>query len=1133
MDMAYITEKRDLGNLVFEHDDISVDLVDANRLGVLLQECGVPLMVLNACQSAQGDQSSPFSSVATRLLQAGIGGVLSMSHSVLVVTASRFIAEFYKALVNGQSIARSTDIARRELIYDTRRISLDKLSKSDFLELNDWFLPVLYQQHGDAVPFQSLDMITFPVEAIEEKKDINKYAQFPPSPIHGFHGRARELLDLERAFATHHIVVLNGFGGQGKTSLATQAAEWFTRTGLFERAVFISFEQGIKPEVAIDNLGNALVQNNFQIFDGDKVEAIAKSLKDIPTLVVWDNFESVLPKGNAPLSDDELQKLLDAGAKWAVNGSCLLVTTRNPEIPHVFFTPGINCLSKELTGLAPSDALDLASAIFEAHSIKRPSRVPLEGLLFFLKGHPLSLQLALAQLRKYKAEELLEQYQKILPSIQVGKGEERNESLEVSLRFSLDRLGVDALNWLSRLWIFEGGTLEPILLSITEIPEETWNALKPQLTSTALIRIEEISGISVPFIHFHPTLAPYLKAINDNSTAESQISNIEERYWNIYYQFANQLYDDDTQHPFEARSIVLRELPNLKRALKLTLAAGALDEAVTFAKFINMFLNVFGRWREMDEIAKEVEKHTSTQVNTSGKITKREYLMESGRGERLLQQGHAGEAEQVFRALLSRLEGDADYDTRYDQAMILGYLGRCLGAQGRLSIAMDSHRRAIVLEETLAQTENIRRDIAANHKDIADLLTNMGQYANAKTESEMALKFMREIHDDRSESAILGQLGNLAMRQGNLNEARKRNLEVLSLFQRMGEDQSEAIIWHMLGRVAEEALDWDEAERCHKQGLAISESLGDWALAAKFCNQLGKVAYSTGRFDECEKWARRALEIQEKSGNSILIAIGNHALAVSLLSLGRFNDAAFYIETAIKLYETVQDFENTVKGYSTAAQIAEKRGHINEAREWRRKEQESFAAFAGSDNEIKQFEPLIAAIVKAANGDEEAKAYLEREYQKIQGADEWEKGAQAFQRLVAGERNFELLAEGLGRTQALIIRRILQALSGGDGQQVAKDSQPSAANDRPQQEQGVTLPQLLELVERAATGDKELGGQLFTAFQQMARDDIPAMSVMGNVLLRVLVGERNPNLDGLPDEVASAIRGMLGRLKNK
>ena len=85
----------------------------------------------------------------------------------------------------------------------------------------------------------------------------------------------------------------------------------------------------------------------------------------------------------------------------------------------------------------------------------------------------------------------------------------------------------------------------------------------------------------------------------------------------------------------------------------------------------------------------------------------------------------------------------------------------------------------------------------------------------------------------------------------------------------------------------------------------------------------------------------------------------------------------------------------------------------------------------------------------------------------------------------------------------------------------------------PPQQQGVTLPQLLELVERAAKGDKELGGQLFTAFQQMSRVDDPTSRALGNVLLRVLVGEREPDLSKLPDEVASAVRGLLGRLKNK
>ena len=82
----------------------------------------------------------------------------------------------------------------------------------------------------------------------------------------------------------------------------------------FERAAFISFETGASLDFVLNELGNALVEENFQIHQGDKVEAIAQSLEEKPALVVFDNFESALPGGNAPMPD--LQALLDAAANW-------------------------------------------------------------------------------------------------------------------------------------------------------------------------------------------------------------------------------------------------------------------------------------------------------------------------------------------------------------------------------------------------------------------------------------------------------------------------------------------------------------------------------------------------------------------------------------------------------------------------------------------------------------------------------------------------------------------------------------------------------------------------------------------------------------------------------------------------
>ena len=84
-------EKLGLGYLLFENEEHKKDRVDADRLGTLLFNCGVPLMVLNACQSAKQEKTNPYASVAARLIRSGVGSVLAMNYSVLVMAARKFV----------------------------------------------------------------------------------------------------------------------------------------------------------------------------------------------------------------------------------------------------------------------------------------------------------------------------------------------------------------------------------------------------------------------------------------------------------------------------------------------------------------------------------------------------------------------------------------------------------------------------------------------------------------------------------------------------------------------------------------------------------------------------------------------------------------------------------------------------------------------------------------------------------------------------------------------------------------------------------------------------------------------------------------------------------------------------------
>ncbi len=132
--------------------------MDANRLGTLLQQARVPLMVLSACQSAKQEKTNPYASVAARLIQAGVGSVLAMNYSVLVVAAHKFVSAFYAALAAGLTVGQAVDEGRFALLQDVDRHTLTRRDADDNLieetvRLQDWFLPALYQQNDDPAIF--------------------------------------------------------------------------------------------------------------------------------------------------------------------------------------------------------------------------------------------------------------------------------------------------------------------------------------------------------------------------------------------------------------------------------------------------------------------------------------------------------------------------------------------------------------------------------------------------------------------------------------------------------------------------------------------------------------------------------------------------------------------------------------------------------------------------------------------------------------------------------------------------------------------------------------------------------------------------------------------------------------------
>ncbi len=1168
-------QRRSLGYLLFEDNEHKPDMVDAERLGTLLNQCGVPLMVLNACQSArqevqEGDvESNPFASVAARLIRSGVSSVLAMNYSVLVVAARKFVEAFYSGLADGLTVGRAVDQARRVLLADPKRHRLTRRNDEgrmveETIQLRDWFLPALYQQAEDPVVFAQDDGATptSTYRAIPRALvDPSMPGGLPPDPPHGFHGRAREMLRLERELADRAIVVLHGFGGMGKTTLAAEVGRWFYRTGRFPGgAAFVSFEHGGSLQQLCSWVGQAVSGDpNFVLDDGDgdPVQRVADLLTRRPALVILDNFESVL--GREPLMPpEELDAVLGAVWRWAQAGtradasrtgswgSRVLITTRSTEFNDTRFERGKHCAHVPLGGLAQADALELAGSILDNLGIdrERVPRLELAALMDHLGGHPLSLYLVLPHLRMHSPATLIERFEELLPGFISGAAKERHESLEVSLEFSLRRLGEETRAALPSLSIFQGGCMEHDMLEILEIDPNLWQATRAELEAAGLVTVESLQGVEPPYLRFHPTLLPYLA----NQLPPDRRPRLAERYWQRYYSMSKFLYYADSQHPHQARAIAIHELANMRRAFRLALEeveAGQLpaEAVVDFADNIARFLDLFGRWRERDALLKQLDQLAETLISEGG-FPREEFLILTRRGQVLWQQGRVLEAQRLFESLLEKLRGPESYGgikAEYDEAATMMWLGRCLAVQSRHIQAIELHRRALAVFKRLGATNNTAHQmLGRGHTDLGDCLTAVGRFDEAQQVYEEGLRISKSINDYRAVGVTQGQLGFLALRRGDLDEARQSYQEALQTFRAMGEPQVEAGIWHQLGVVAQEERNWEEAERCYREAVRIREQIRDLPELAKSFNQLGIVSRHAGRPADSERWYLRAQKIKDQIAPHDASTLNN--LAGLYLMLDRLDEARVYAERAVVIKERSDLSSQPWTTYSILAEIAERQGRTEEMKQWQRKSWDSRDSFAGTHHHLARilvrFQPVIADVVAAANGDISAKMKVESAFDTFT-RNNW-LIVDAIKRIWQDERDAETLTMGIDYNSRAVVLAILHRL-GAPVPQVIVDlanlpagASPGPGSGRGQQGEGFTLDQLLGMVVTACRPNPPPGirDMLLKLTQQMSTDPNapPGVNELGRVLDAVLKGERNPDMTGMPPELVAMLRKMLDDL---
>ncbi len=811
------------GLLLFEGENDGERLVTGAELGSLLAGKGMPVVLLNACQSGMTHPEAIYPSVGNELLRAGARGVVAMAYSVYVQSAVRFMARLYESLIKGDELARAVALGREDL-----RAHPQRLSPIGEIPLRDWLVPVLFEAAPVRATSKPVSQLRLnPSLLQDEQAKAGAEIDLPEPPAFGFVGRDGVTLDLERAFRTETIVLLEGMAGVGKTEMAAGFARWWAETGALDGPIFFfRFEHYLPLAQVCDRVGQvfgaAIKQQlnvEWHLLNAEQRRQVALSvLKQVPCMLIWDNFEPVagFPKGTESVWKPEEQQELRNFLRDLRGGQTrVLITSRRDE-------PWIGNIYRrvELGGLKLHEAQELAVRILKRAGLN-PQQIKAlpqyNDLLKYLRGNPLAIQAILPELKRTTPDALL----RALRAGEVNLSDDdptqgRERSLSASLNYRLDALDPTLRQRLGLLALFQGFVVAGVLAAICKVDgapdaikglgRDEWIRMLDAATEVGLLRDAGDGYYTV-----HPAL-PWFFYDLLREAFPGHLDWLEKAFstvygWNGYELF--RLFETKAQ---VAMSLLRAEESNLLYALHLARRHELWDGMEGILNGLRTLFVTQGRWVEWKRLIDEIE----TEITDEG-------------GEPL--EGRSN----LWIALLGHQSQIANYrrDFNTGQAIYLRLKGHYESAGDDRSLASTLHQLGMIAEKRQ-------------------------QFDEAERWYRQALEIKERIGNEQGQASTLHQLGMIAEKRQQFDEAERWCRQALEIEERISDEYGQALTLHQLGIIAEERRQLDEAERWYRQSLAIKERIGDEHGQAGTLHQLGRIAEERGNAPEAIRFYEHA-----------------------------------------------------------------------------------------------------------------------------------------------------------------------------------------------------------------------------------------------------------------------------------